>query len=61
VTALAAIETHLRRLNKVDTPYTVADAVTQLVRFRPRVEPNPAWVEAYRKLRVDFEARVAAL
>lgn len=61
VTALAAIETHLRRRNNVDIPFTVADAVAQLVRFRPRVEPNPAWVDAYRRLRVDFDARLARL
>jgi xylulokinase len=61
VTALAAIETQLRRRNKVDVPYTVADAVAQLVRFRARVEPNPAWIEPYRRLRVEFDKRLARL
>ena len=58
VTALAAVETHLRRRNGVDTPYTVADAVAQLVRFRTRVEPNRAWVEHYHQQRLEFDARL---
>lgn len=61
VTALAAMETHLRRRNQIDVPYTVADAVAQLVRFRNRVEPNAAWIEPYRRLRVEFDKRLARL
>jgi len=61
VTALAAIETHLRRRNNVEAPYTVSDAVAQLVRFRPRIEPNPGWVDSYRRLRGDFDARLSRL
>jgi xylulokinase len=61
VTALAAIESHLRRQNCVDAPYTVADAVAQLVRFRPRIEPNPGWIEPYRSLRIEFDRRLARL
>ncbi|HEV7999735.1 MAG TPA: FGGY-family carbohydrate kinase [Planctomycetaceae bacterium] len=61
VTSLAAMETHLRRRNQIDTPYTVADAVAQLVRFRARVEPNAAWIEPYRRLRVEFDKRLARL
>jgi sugar (pentulose or hexulose) kinase len=48
VTALAALETHLRRQRGMDTPFTVADAVTALVKFKTPVAPNPAWSEAYR-------------
>ena len=58
VTALAAMETHLRRLRGIQAPYTVADAVAQMVRFRQPVEPNPAWVEAYRQGLAAFEARL---
>jgi xylulokinase len=61
VTALAAMETHLRRRNKVDAPYTVADAVAQLVRFRSPVEPNAAWSEHYRGQQLEFDSRVARL
>jgi xylulokinase len=61
VTALAAIETQLRRRNQVDVPYTVADAVAQLVRFRAPVQPNAAWIEPYRRLRVEFDKRLARL
>jgi xylulokinase len=61
VTALAAMETHLRHRNQVEAPYTVADAVAQLVRFRVPVQPNPAWVEPYRQLRSEFDKRLARL
>ncbi|HET6327633.1 MAG TPA: FGGY-family carbohydrate kinase [Planctomycetaceae bacterium] len=61
VTALAAMETHLRRRDQIEVPYTVADAVAQLVRFRARVEPNAAWIESYRRLRVEFDKRLARL
>lgn len=56
--ALAALETHLRRQRKNDTPFTVADAVALLVRFRAPAAPNPAWREAYRKGLNEFERRL---
>ncbi|HUE15999.1 MAG TPA: FGGY-family carbohydrate kinase [Planctomycetaceae bacterium] len=61
VTALAAIETNLRRRNNVDIPYSVADAVAQLVRFRTPIEPNRAWVDLYRQQRLDFDSRLTRL
>ena len=61
VTALAAIETQLRRRNRIDVPYTVADAVSQLVRFRAPVQPNAAWIDPYRRLRIDFDKRLTRL
>jgi sugar (pentulose or hexulose) kinase len=48
-TALAALETHLRRSRRIDTPFTVADSVATLVRFRKPAQPNPAWRAAYQK------------
>ena len=59
VTALAAMETHLRRLRGVQAAYTVADAVAQMVRFRQPVAPNPAWVAEYRQGLEAFEARLS--
>src|SRR5262249_30983932 len=47
VTALAALETHLRRHQNVTEPFSVADAVAVLVKFRTPVAPAPAWREAY--------------
>lgn len=47
VTALAAFESNLRRNQGDTTPYLVADAVIQLVRFREPVLPNPKWTEFY--------------
>jgi len=49
VTALAAYESYQRKKRNIDAPYTVADAVTQLVKFRAPVAPNPAWRQAYRE------------
>src|SRR5262249_21913268 len=48
-TALAALEAHLRERHGVKEPYTVADAVAQMVKFRQPVPANPAWREAYRR------------
>jgi sugar (pentulose or hexulose) kinase len=58
VTALAALETHLRRQRGLDTPFTVADAVAVLVKFREPVAPNPAWRAAYRQGLEAFEQRL---
>ncbi len=58
VTALAALETHLRRHHKDATPFTVADAVAVLVKFRQPVTPNVAWRETYREGLRAFEQRV---
>jgi sugar (pentulose or hexulose) kinase len=58
VTALAALETHLRRQRGVAGTYTVADAVERLVRFRAPVQPNATWVAGYRAGFRAFEALV---
>jgi sugar (pentulose or hexulose) kinase len=47
VTALAALETHLRVRQGLEAPFSVGDAVATLVRFRERVSPNPVWRAAY--------------
>jgi sugar (pentulose or hexulose) kinase len=47
VTALAALETHLRRQRGNRTAFTVADAVPILVKFRAPVEPHAGWSQAY--------------
>jgi len=59
VTALAALETHSRRAQKIEAPFTVADAVATLVRFRAAATPQPAWREAYRRGQAEFEAALA--
>jgi sugar (pentulose or hexulose) kinase len=59
VTALAALETHRRRQQKIAAPYTVADAVAQMVKFRAPVAPNAAWREAYRTGLGEFVGRIA--
>jgi sugar (pentulose or hexulose) kinase len=57
-TALAALETHLRRQQGDEAPFTVADAVAVLVKFSDQVSPNPAWGEVYRRGLEDFEQRL---
>ncbi len=49
VTALAALENHLRRQRGDTAPFNVADAALRMVRFRGRVQPNSAWRSIYRK------------
>jgi sugar (pentulose or hexulose) kinase len=58
VEALASLETHLRRRRGIEAPYTVADAVAQLVKFRKPVAPNPAWRAAYSQGLRQFEDRL---
>jgi sugar (pentulose or hexulose) kinase len=59
-TALAALETHYRRTQGEMEPFTVADAVRTMVRFKSPVHPNPAWREAYAAGLSDFEASLRA-
>jgi xylulokinase len=58
VTALAALESYQRRQKQIEVPYTVADAVKRMVKFRAPVQPNAAWRDAYRKGLQDFEQRL---
>jgi sugar (pentulose or hexulose) kinase len=58
VTALAALETNLRRAQGVTAPFTVADAVAVLVKFRDPVSPNPGWRKAYQDGLRRFEERL---
>jgi xylulokinase len=60
VTALAALETHLRRQRGFDVPFTVADAVATLVKFTSPVTPIPAWTQAYREGKRAFEQLLRA-
>jgi sugar (pentulose or hexulose) kinase len=60
VTALAALESHLRRQQNIAAPFTVADAVTHLVKFRSLVEPVPEWRTAYAQGLDEFTRRLRA-
>ena len=53
--ALAGLENHLRRQRGLEPVYGVADAVTQLVKFRATAEPNSAWRTAYQEGLRQFE------
>jgi len=58
VTALAGLETQLRRQHGESAAFTVGDAVAQMVKFRGTVRPNPAWSEVYAKGLREFTRAV---
>lgn len=60
VTALAALESHRRKVRGIAAPYTVGDAVAVLVKFRQAVSPNPQWRDVYEKGLGQFAAHDAA-
>src|SRR5262249_2531910 len=49
VVALAGLESYERKQKGIAEPYTAADAVAAMVKFRDRVEPVAAWVPEYAK------------
>ncbi len=55
VTALAGIETNIRRQHGDPTPCSVADAVAAMVKFKAPVTPMPEWRAAYEKGLKRFE------
>ncbi len=58
VVALAGLESHLRAQQGIAEPYTAADAVAAMVKFRDRVEPVPAWVGGYARGMEAFARRL---
>lgn len=61
VTALAALESHLRKEKGIAKRFTVADAVAAMVRFRGTVAGNADWVEPYRAGLRRFREALARL
>jgi xylulokinase len=49
VTALAAMENHLRQRHGAQPDFTVADGVGKMVKFRAAVQPNQQWRMIYEK------------
>ena len=58
VAALAGMETYLRAEQGIADPFTVADAVAAMVKFRAPVAPRAEWVEPYRRGLAEFEGRL---
>jgi xylulokinase len=58
VTALAAMETWMRRFKKMKGDFAVGDAVAVLVKFRDVVGPNSTWSATYRGGLAQFEQRL---
>ncbi|HEX4608219.1 MAG TPA: FGGY-family carbohydrate kinase [Urbifossiella sp.] len=59
VAALAGYETSLRAAAGIEAPFTAADAVATMVKFRGRVEPRGDWATAYGTGLTAFAARLA--
>jgi sugar (pentulose or hexulose) kinase len=55
VVALAGMESYLRKEQGIAEPYTAADAVSTMVKFRDRVEPRAEWVNDYARGLETFE------
>ncbi len=58
VAALAGLEGKLRQEKGITDPYTTADAVASLVKFREPVHPRPEWVQPYQRELDGFARRV---
>lgn len=61
VAALAGLESVGRGERGIAEPYTVANAVRQMVRFRTPATPRPEWVPTYRVGLAAFAGAVAGL
>ncbi|MBC8868821.1 MAG: xylulose kinase [Planctomycetes bacterium] len=61
VTALAAHESNLRRKRRVKTPFTVADAVATMVKYRKPVDSNDAWASVYKDGLAQFKQQLKRL
>ncbi len=58
VAALAGAEMNARKAMRIAEPYTAADAVAAMVKFRDRVEPRAEWVKVYEEGFAEFEKRL---
>jgi sugar (pentulose or hexulose) kinase len=58
--ALTGWETHRRRQAGDETPFTVADAVARMVRYRTPATPRDDWRPAYEAGLREFERRLAS-
>jgi sugar (pentulose or hexulose) kinase len=58
VVALAGLESFMRKEQGISEPFTAADAVRCMVRFRGRTMPNAEWVETYQKGLAEFQKRI---
>lgn len=57
VVALAGVESSQRRKQGIAEPFTVADAVKSLVKFREPVTPNTQWTSTYGRGLTEFRGR----
>ncbi len=58
--ALASLELHLRKKSGIKEPFTIADAMAKMIRFKSEVLPNKNWIETYRNVLNQFKANIAS-
>jgi sugar (pentulose or hexulose) kinase len=58
VAAVAGAEANTRKAQRVTEPFSAAEAVAMMVKFRDRIEPRPEWVKAYADGFAEFEKRL---
>jgi sugar (pentulose or hexulose) kinase len=56
--AFASLELHMRKQAGIKEPFTIADAMAKMIRFKRVVQPNKNWVEAYQKLLTQFKLKI---
>ena len=56
--AFASLELHMRKQAGIKEPFTIADAMAKMIRFKRVVQPNKNWVEAYQKLLTQFKSKI---
>ncbi len=59
VAALAGLEQYRRKQQSISEPFTIADAVGHLVKFRDPVQPRAEWRQPYRAGLASFSERLA--
>jgi xylulokinase len=60
VVAVAGAEANGRKAQRIAEPFTAANAVAAMVKFRDRVEPRAEWVKSYAEGFAEFERRLKA-
>lgn len=56
--AFASLELHLRKQSGIKQPFTIADAMSRMIRFKREVQPNKNWVTPYAKLMTQFKTKI---
>ena len=56
--AFSSLEKMLRARAGIKEPFTIADGMASMIRFKGETKPNPAWVGTYQEVLKTFQARI---